>query len=89
MLNRFKEYLLQKGDIQLHHVSYYIKWVGDCYAFLDAPASTFLNSDRERQFLAYMAKKPRRVPPPVVKTEKQASLRWIGPASLSFMPSPK
>jgi len=56
MLNQFKEYLLQQGTIQSHHVLYYVKWVADCYAFLDAPDSSVINSDQKKHFLVHMAK---------------------------------
>lgn len=56
MLNEFREYLLRKGPIKLHHIPYYLKRVADCYAFLDAPDSSFINSDQKQRFLTHMAK---------------------------------
>src|SRR3990172_3354169 len=56
MLDQFKAYLIEKGNINSAQVPYYLKWVADCYGWLDAPDSTSLNSDQKKQFLAHMAK---------------------------------
>lgn len=56
MLNQFKAYLLQKGTIKSHQVPYYLKWVADCYTFLNEPDSSFINSDQKKHFLVQMAK---------------------------------
>jgi len=57
MLREFKGYLLQKGKIKENQIPYYLKWIGNCYAFLNVSDSTLLNSDQKKQFLTYMSKK--------------------------------
>lgn len=56
MLNEFKEYLLQKGKLKANQISYYLKWIENCYGFLNISDSTLLNSDQKKQFLVHMAK---------------------------------
>ncbi|MBI4743652.1 MAG: integron integrase [Actinobacteria bacterium] len=56
MLKEFKEYLLQKGKVKTNQIPYYLKWTGNCYAFLNISDSTLLNSDQKKQFLMHMAK---------------------------------
>ena len=56
MLNEFQRYLIRKGAVKPYQAPYYVKWVADCYAFLDVPDSTFINSDQKKQFLVHMAK---------------------------------
>jgi hypothetical protein len=56
MLKEFKEYLLQKGKIKANQIPYYLKWIGDCYGFLNVSDSTLLNSGQKKQFLTSMAK---------------------------------
>jgi hypothetical protein len=64
MLNEFKEYLLQKGKLparigtggKANQIPYYLKWIENCYGFLNISDSTLLNSDQKKQFLVHMAK---------------------------------
>jgi len=35
MLKEFKKFLLQKGRVKKNQIPYYLKWVGECYAFLN------------------------------------------------------
>ncbi len=57
MLSEFKEYLLQHGKVKANQIPYYLKWIGNCYTFLNDSDSTLLNSDQKKQFLTYLAKK--------------------------------
>lgn len=56
MLNEFKKYLLENGNTAANQVPYYLRWVADCYSFLDIPDTDALNSDQRKRFLARMAK---------------------------------
>ncbi len=56
MLRSFKEYILKKGSVKIQHIPFYLKWVADCYSFLDVPDSARIDSDRKKQFLTHMAK---------------------------------
>ena len=55
MFQKLKDYLLQKGNIKPKYISYYIKWVSDCYSFLDIPASKLITNDQKDDFLKHMA----------------------------------
>lgn len=56
MLEDFKEFLLKKKTVKAHQLPYYLKWVGDCYTFLETPASSLIKNDEKKKFLASMAK---------------------------------
>ncbi len=55
MLKAYEAFLVQ--TIKPQSVPLYLKWVSDCYAFLDKPSSTRLNSEQKKQFLVHMAKR--------------------------------
>jgi integron integrase len=56
MLDNFRDYLLSRGTTKSTCVPYYVKWVGDCYSFLNIPDSARIDNDRKNQFLSHMAK---------------------------------
>jgi integron integrase len=57
MIGPFKDYLLRMGSVKEKSIPFYLKWVGDCYAFLDLSMVASLNSDQRQQFRQHMAKK--------------------------------
>lgn len=57
MLKAFEAFLLQKESIKPQYLFYYLKWVSDCYAFLNAPLSDRLSRCQREQFLMVMAKR--------------------------------
>jgi integrase len=38
------------------YVPYYLKWVADCYGFLDEPMDNFLNIDQKQGFLRHLSR---------------------------------
>ncbi len=38
------------------YIPHYIKWVSNCYSFLNIPSTTRINIDQKKQFLSHMAK---------------------------------
>lgn len=56
MLNNYRSFLVSKETIKPNYIPYYLKWVGDCYSFLNISDSTRLNNDQKRQFLSHMEK---------------------------------
>ncbi len=56
MLDNYKSYLLQIGAVRTNYVPYYVKWVGDCYAFLDVPYTERIDNDQKKSFLSHLAK---------------------------------
>ena len=40
MLDIIRGYPLQKSAVKLNYVQYYVKWVADCYTFLNVPDTT-------------------------------------------------
>src|SRR4030042_3975903 len=57
MLRAHEAFLTKKGTIKTQYIPYYLKWVSDCYGFLNEPLSNRLNSDQKKQFLSDMAKR--------------------------------
>ncbi|WP_200891792.1 integron integrase [Candidatus Brocadia sinica] len=56
MLSSFKDYLTQKALVKEKDVPFYLKWVSDCYSFLDTPDSVVLNPEQTNRFQKYLAK---------------------------------
>ena len=56
MLSAFQSHLTKRGLIKDKYVPFYVKWVSECYAFLDRPSSDILNQEVKQQFLRYLAK---------------------------------
>ncbi|BBO16950.1 integron integrase [Candidatus Brocadia pituitae] len=52
----FKDYLTQKALVKDKYIPFYLKWVSDCCAFLNAVDSAIINSDQTNKFLKYLAK---------------------------------
>jgi integron integrase len=57
MFEAFKQLLLHKGSIKAQHVPFYLKWVSECYTFLNVTPSTRINGDQRKQFLSHMSKR--------------------------------
>jgi integron integrase len=57
MLGAYEAFLIKKGTIRSQYVPFYLKWVSDCYAFLNEPLSNRLGSEQKKQFLSEMAKR--------------------------------
>jgi hypothetical protein len=57
MLRAYEAFLIKKGTIKSQYVPFYLKWVSDCYAFLNESLSKRLGNEQEKQFLADMAKR--------------------------------
>lgn len=57
MLRAFESFVGKKGAIKSQYVPFYIKWVSDCYHFLEQPLSNHLNSQQRSGFLSHMGKR--------------------------------
>lgn len=55
MLTLFGQFLVRKERLQEKYVPYYLKWVSDCYRFLDLPENEPLTNDQRAQFLRRLA----------------------------------
>jgi len=55
MLNKFKHFLISEKAVKAHYVPYYLKWVGNCYGFLNINDSVLIGSDQKNRFLSQMA----------------------------------
>jgi len=56
MIREFKSYLLDKKYIRDKYVPYYIKWVSDCYSYLDESTENRLTTDKIQGFLRHLSK---------------------------------
>ena len=57
MLRPYEAFLTEKGNVRSQYIPFYLKWVSDCYAFLNEPLSNRLTSEQSNQFLSHMAKR--------------------------------
>jgi integron integrase len=57
MFEAFKQFLLHKGSIEPQYVPFYLKWVSECYSFLNVIPATRINGDQRKQFLSHMSKR--------------------------------
>lgn len=56
MLTNFKDYLIQKSLVKEKYILFYLKWVSDCYSFLNESDSRILSQERKQAFLEYLSK---------------------------------
>ena len=57
MLRAYEAFLIKEGTIKFQYVPFHLKWVSDCYAFLNEPLSNRLGSERKKQFLSEISKR--------------------------------
>jgi hypothetical protein len=57
MLRAYEAFLSKKGTVKTQYLPFYLKWVSDCYVFLNEPLSSRLGSEQRKQFLTHMAKR--------------------------------
>jgi hypothetical protein len=57
MLKAFESFLVNKGATRTQYVFFYVRWVAECYRFLEHPLSNRLNSEQRSGFLSHMAKR--------------------------------
>ena len=56
MLKAFNGFLLHKGSIKPQYVPFYLKWVSECYTFLNESPASRVNAEQRKQFLDHMSK---------------------------------
>lgn len=56
MMELFKHFLTAKGRIQDRYLPFYLRWVTDCYHFLDIPLSKSITNKQKSQFLKHLGK---------------------------------
>ncbi len=56
MIEPFKQFLSLKGGVQSKYLPFYLRWVTDCYLFLDIPLSQFITNEQKSQFLKQLGK---------------------------------
>lgn len=57
MLQAFEQFLICKEGVPGKNVPYYVKWVSDCYRFVDKPETQPLTNEQTAEFLSRLAKK--------------------------------
>ena len=56
MTDHFRKYLLGNTHVNSKYITYYLKWISECYSFHDSPMEHRITSDQKQQFLAHLAK---------------------------------
>lgn len=57
MLRNYEGFLTRKGSVRGQYVPYYVKWVSECYHFLNEPLSNRLSLEKKKQYLTDIAKR--------------------------------
>lgn len=57
MLEQFRTYLSHKARIKEKYIPYYLKWVSDCYTFLDGSLEHPLSNEQRQEFLKHISKR--------------------------------
>jgi hypothetical protein len=57
MLKAYEAFLLQKGTVKSQYIPFYLKWVSECYTFLNEHPQTRLSLEQKKRFLSQMAKR--------------------------------
>ncbi len=57
MLRAYEAFLIKKGTIKSQYVPFYLKWVFNCYAFLNESFSNRPGNEQKKQYLSDMAKR--------------------------------
>lgn len=55
MLDQFQQYLLKDGRVKDNDIPYYIKWISDCYSFINEQVEHRLSSEQKQQFFKHLA----------------------------------
>lgn len=56
MLSSFKDHLFQKALVKEKYVPFYLKWVSECYSFLNESDSQVLSLEQKQNFLKHLSK---------------------------------
>ena len=56
MLDKFRIYLQDSAKTKLKYIPYYLKWISDCYTFLEIQPPKTIKSDQKQQFLKHLSK---------------------------------
>lgn len=56
MMKKFQNYLLNTAHIKSKYVPYYIKWVSECYSFLNEPIQNIISTDQKQRFLKHLSR---------------------------------
>jgi len=55
MLDLFHQFLVKNGQIKERNLPYYLKWVSECYAYLNEPIEHKIASEQKHQFLTHLS----------------------------------
>ena len=55
MLDRFDQFLAKNGHIREKYLPYYVRWVSECYSFLNASIENKIGSEQRHQFLTHLS----------------------------------
>ncbi len=53
-MDNFKEFLQQKNTIKSQYIPFYVKWVSECYSFLNISNENHISNTQKQQFLSHM-----------------------------------
>jgi hypothetical protein len=53
MLQAFEQFLISKEGVPGKNAPYYVKWVSDCYRFVDKPETQPLTNEQTAEFFTF------------------------------------
>jgi hypothetical protein len=56
MLEQFRQFISNNGDVPFKHIPFYIRWISACYGFLQLPFEQLTSSDKKQEFLRHLSK---------------------------------
>jgi len=56
MLEQFQKYLSENARLNTKYIPYYLKWISECYAYLNESLEHRINSEQKQQFLGHLSK---------------------------------
>ena len=56
MLELFRSYLSENARIKVKYIPYYLKWISECYAYINESIEHHISSEQKQRFLSHMSK---------------------------------
>lgn len=56
MLEPFRRYLSENARIKVKYIPYYLKWISECYSYINRSIEQHISSEQKQQFLSHMSR---------------------------------
>lgn len=55
MFDRFQKYLMNRVHVKDKHIPFYLKWISDCYTYLNESVQNRITTEQKQQFLKHIS----------------------------------